>query len=264
MKGLIYDIKRFAIHDGPGIRTTVFFKGCPLDCWWCHNPESINNCIEKTSKMTRLDGKEFIEEEVTGYEITPEELMEELKKDRDFMEESGGGITFSGGEPLMQAEFLEKMLILCREENINAALDTSGYVDSKIFKSLTKLTDLFLFDLKHPDKRNHIKYTGVPADLVFLNLNYLHTKNAQVIIRIPLIPGVNDSKYINEYIELLKKDFPHFQTIHLLPYHDIGGYKYEKFGRGNRMKDTKKYSDEELADIKALFRRSGFDVSIGG
>lgn len=264
MTGLIYDIKRFAIHDGPGIRTTVFFKGCPLDCWWCHNPESINNCIEKTQKITRLDEKEFVEEEYTGYEITPEELMTELKKDRDFMEESKGGITFSGGEPLMQPAFLEKIMTLCKKETIHTALDTSGYAEPKVFKIIADLADLFLFDLKHPDKDKHKIYTGVAADLVYSNLNYLHNKDAQVIIRMPLIPGINDGKYIHDYIELLEKEYPRFRTVHLLSYHDIASQKYKKFGREDRMKGTNIYSDEDLNEIKDLFQKSGFDVSIGG
>lgn len=264
MQGLIYDIKRFAIHDGPGIRTTVFFKGCPLDCWWCHNPESRKQCIEKTKKTNKLDDKEYIEEDITGYKISPEALIDELKKDIDFMEESGGGVTFSGGEPLMQPDFLESLLILCRKEKIHTAIDTSGYADNNIFKKIAGKADLFLFDLKHPDEEKHLKYTAVSAEMIFSNLKYLHEMKIPVIIRIPIIPGINDGKDIHDFIHLLKSKYPAFKEIHLLPYHNIASHKYERFGLEDRMKESKKSSDREMVEIAKLFQKSGFETIVGG
>jgi pyruvate formate lyase activating enzyme len=261
---LIFDIKRFAIHDGPGIRTTVFFKGCPLDCWWCHNPESLKNCSEKSKKTYRLEGKEIEVEELTGYEITPDELMEEIIKDYDFMKESGGGVSFSGGEPLMQHNFLKEIIQLCKGHDIHTLVDTSGYASERVFKLISDISDLLLFDLKHPHDQQHRKYTSVSNRPIFKNLDYAHESGASLIIRIPLVPAVNDGKVTREMIRLLKKRYPRFKRVDILPYHSIASHKYERFMVENRMSETEEFSENQIYEVRELFETSGFEVKIGG
>ncbi len=145
--GIIFNIQQFSVNDGPGIRTTVFFKGCPLGCWWCHNPESKSFDIEK------INGKTL------GQEYTVDELFKEIEKDRIFYEESNGGVTFSGGEPFSQPKFLKEILVRCKKNGISTAIDTSGYIDTNILKQFVKITDLFLYDLKLIDPVLHLKYT---------------------------------------------------------------------------------------------------------
>jgi pyruvate formate lyase activating enzyme len=264
MTAIIYDIKRFALHDGPGIRTTVFFKGCPLNCWWCHNPESRSSCIEKTIRLNRLDDLEFEREELTGYYINAQDLLSEILKDKDFMDESGGGVTFSGGEPLMQADFLKEIITLCRKEGLHIAVDTSGYVSEKIMRELAHEPDLFLFDVKHTDADLHKKYTSVSNDLIFKNLDYLHQKKIPVILRFPVIRGINDGEYLLQMIELLNHRYPDYKRIHLLPFHNIASHKYERFGIENRMKEVAVFSENELEDIAGTFEQYGFQVKTGG
>ncbi|MGC9341686.1 MAG: glycyl-radical enzyme activating protein [Bacteroidales bacterium] len=264
MTGLIYDIKRFALHDGPGIRTTIFFKGCPLDCWWCHNPESRNPCIEKTMKINRIDDTEFEVEEITGYSISSGDLMKEILKDKAFMEESGGGVTFSGGEPFLQPEFLAEIIPLCKKHNIHVAIDTSGYVKENSFRTIAKETDLFLFDIKLIDEQRHMKYTSVSNDLIFRNLDYLHNEKIPVIIRFPIIRGVNDGEYLMEMATFLNHRYPAYRELHLLPFHNIADHKYERFGMKNRMKTVKPYTDKEIQEIAGTLSNYGFQVKTGG
>jgi len=264
MKAMIYDIKRFALHDGPGIRTTVFFKGCPLDCWWCHNPESKKPCSEKNIKTTRLEGKIYKEEEISGYEINVPDLMLEILKDRSFMEESGGGVTFSGGEPLMQYPFLFEILKTCRREGIHSAVDTSGFASEAVVTELARLTDLILFDIKHPDDDKHKLYTGVSNRKILKNLMNLHNSGVDVILRIPLVPGVNMGKTFSMMIAGLKRDYPNFREIHLLPFHNIADHKYEKFGQKNRMKGVKVPENKEIRLIEEELKVDGYKVITGG
>ena len=168
--GIIYDLKKYAIHDGPGIRTTVFLKGCPLDCWWCHNPESRKNEPQSSGKKNLHKNLALLnsDKNLIGIKVTTNEVMHEIRKDVLFYDESGGGVTFSGGEPLQQTDFLKMLLAECKAEHIHTVVDTSGYVEYKYFEEIRSLTDLFLYDLKFIDDALHLKYTGVSNRLMQL------------------------------------------------------------------------------------------------
>lgn len=264
MKALIYDIKRFAVHDGPGIRTTIFFKGCPLGCWWCHNPESRKVEIEHTKKINRLDGKSFTVETQTGEYWSVENLIAEILKEKVFMDESGGGVTLSGGEPFIYYEFVEKLLDALKIENIHTAIDTTGYTSEEIFSQLANKADLFLFDLKHLDDDLHRKYTGVSNKLILRNLEYLHNKNIPVIIRYPLIPGINDGDNIFQMNKYLLNKCPKFKELHILPYHNIAAHKYRQFGIENKMEHQPEPMKKQINEVKNVFEDAGFQVIIGG
>ncbi|OYT13869.1 MAG: hypothetical protein B6I19_02890 [Bacteroidetes bacterium 4572_114] len=160
MRGIVFDIKRFAIHDGPGIRTTIFLKGCPLKCWWCHNPESQDIKTFTDVKTIVLDGAPFEKQEEIGKLMSVEELLEIIEKESVFYDESGGGVTFSGGEPLLQHEFLLEILKALKQKNIHTTVDTCGFAKWEIFEQIIDYTDLFLYDLKHIDQKKHKLFTG--------------------------------------------------------------------------------------------------------
>lgn len=250
MLGVISNIQRFTVHDGPGIRLTVFMQGCPLSCWWCHNPECIKHYnVDDTDLHLR-------------YNVN--KLMKEIRKEQIFIDESGGGVTFSGGEPMMQPIFLGEMLDACKKEDIHTAVDTSGLVSTDTFDSLIDKADLFLYDLKIIDNELHQKYTGVSNKLILKNLKTLNNLQKKVIIRIPLIPGITDTKEnVNDILNLLKQ-LPNINDINLLPYHSIAEGKYTKFNIPNYMKGVKISSEEKITEIKNQFTSAGFNASIGG
>lgn len=264
MKALIYDIKRFAIHDGPGIRTTVFFKGCPLECWWCHNPESRNAKIQYIQKINIVEGQSFSTEIQTGNYWSVDELMIEIRKDKIFMDESGGGITLSGGEPFLYSDFIEKLLDILKLANIHTAIDTTGYVSDLLLSRLAFKVNLFLFDLKHMNNDLHKKYTGVDNTLILKNMEYLHDNNIPLIIRYPLIPGINDGKNVNDMKNYLLDKCPDYKEIHILPYHNIASHKYRQFGIENKMEAHPEPSKKQISEVKSIFEESGFSVKIGG
>jgi len=171
-EGIIFDIKRYAINDGPGIRTTVFIKGCPLNCWWCHNPEGIKINIENLNKTKKINSK-INQNKIFGYKINVKNLTNEILKDYIFYKESKGGVTFSGGEPLLQIDFLHSMLIECKKNNINTAIDTCGYSTIKKIEKIYDHVDLFLYDLKFIEDKQHEKYTGKSNKIILSNLKYL-------------------------------------------------------------------------------------------
>ena len=295
--GLVFDIKHYAVHDGPGIRTTVFLKGCPLDCPWCHNPESkdfkpelmwtparcigCRSCVETCpTKAIQLTDKLQIDHEKcnlcgtcvsncypgalerVGKEMTLSEVMEEISKDLVFYEESGGGVTFSGGEPLSQPEFLLDLLISCKEKGIHTTVDTSGHGDPETISLIKPYVDLFLYDLKHMDSQKHEKYTGVPNEQVLKNLRLL--KESRVLIRVPVIPGVNsDDSNISALGKFLSGEG--FKELCLLPYHRVGMEKLERL-TGNKRESY--YSEpptaEVLDKIKSMLEDYGLNVRIGG
>ena len=264
-KGLIFDIKRFALHDGPGIRTTVFFKGCAANCWWCHNPESQVLEIEKSLRINRIDQIKIEEDEIIGKEISVDELMTEISKDQIFFEESGGGVTFSGGEPLMQPVFLKEILQRCRQKGFSTTLDTTGYAPPDVFLSIIDFVDLFLYDIKFIDDRLHQKYSGVSNFNILLNLRNLIKIKKSVILRLPVIPGITDQKkniddIMNFVLNLNQKKI----KIDLLPYHDIAQHKYEKLNKVYLMKGTRSPSNEQMNDLKKKLEDAGLKVSIGG
>ncbi len=263
--GIIFDIKRFAVHDGPGIRTTVFLKGCPLRCAWCHNPESISTAICEVPKTVRIGDKTLTDNETIGHEISVGELMRELEKEKIFMDESGGGVTFSGGEPLMQPEFLFEALKACKNAGIHTAVDTSGYAKWVIFEKIAQFTDKFLYDLKLIDDELHKKYTGVSNKIILENLKKLSAIGKNFKIRIPCVPDITvTDENIAQTIDFLCSFANKPLEINLLPYHNTAAHKYERFGMDNQFEGIKSVSKKELENIKMLFRNAGFNTKIGG
>lgn len=264
MEGIIFDIKHFAVHDGPGIRQTIFFKGCPLNCWWCHNPESQEADPEKCIKINKLEGKEFKKEITVGYKTSVDKLFETISGDKIFFEESEGGVTFSGGEPLMQAKFLFEIIKKCKLNGIHTCIDTTGYASIKTIEKIAEVADLFLFDIKLIDNVSHQKYTGIPVYEILRNLKWLDENKKNVILRFPVIPEItNTEKNISE-IKSFIKSLKNINRINLLPYHNISNGKYERFKKVNKMKDTSPLSDHEMESLKSEFEEIGFKVGIGG
>jgi pyruvate formate lyase activating enzyme len=263
--GVVFDIKRFAIHDGPGIRLTVFFKGCASRCWWCHNPESQQSEPEMVTRIINLDGIDLEEHELIGKTMTIHDVMAEIEKDITFFDESGGGVTFSGGEPLMQPEFLVQLLMLCRNKGIHTALDTSGYAAPDIFKSIVDKVDLFLYDLKFINDEWHKKYSGVSNRQILQNLSLLIAAHKNVIVRFPVVPEITDSeeniKQIKSYLKTIRKGI---NEIDLLPFHSIARGKYKSLCKENKMRDTKEPSQERLKQLKKEFEQLNLNVKIGG
>lgn len=298
--GIIFDIKRYAIHDGPGIRTTVFMKGCPLACRWCHNPEGIHPapfwtyrkdrcircgaCVENCPQQAlalevqgivssgALCSRCFTCTEIcpaearqkVGRKVTAQELLGEIKKDIPFFDTSGGGVTFSGGEPLMQAEFLIASLKMCGGEHIHRVVDTTGHIDSETLMAVAAHTDLFLYDLKMMDSAKHEKYTGVTNRLILDNLKQLTRQGAGLIIRLPLIPGVNDDADNLDQTGAFLSRLQGIKKLDLLPYHDFQKSKYNRFGVDACGVDTKPPSGEMLSRVRKHLEGFGLEVSIGG
>ncbi|MFO7934793.1 MAG: glycyl-radical enzyme activating protein [Bacteroidales bacterium] len=261
----IFDIKRFAVHDGPGIRTTVFFKGCPLRCWWCHNPESQASEPVSVDMERKVDGRSVYARKTYGEKIGSDKLMEVILRNRHYYEESGGGVTFSGGEPLMQPEALTELLQECKRAGLHTTVDTCGFSERVHFEKILPLTDLFLYDLKNMDPDLHRKYTGVDNELILSNADYLLEEDARVIFRIPVIPGINTSEEeISRMILFLVKRSNRFREVHLLPYHPIAGNKYSSLGMRNRLPDLKQPDTEMMDTLKKRFERTGLEILVGG
>jgi pyruvate formate lyase activating enzyme len=265
VKGLIFDIRRFSVNDGPGIRTTVFFKGCPLNCQWCHNPESRVFAPEPVVVTDRLEGREYRHPEQIGRWMTVAEVMTEVEKERIFFESSGGGVTFSGGEPLLQPEFLSELAAACRKAEIRTALDTSGYCDPAGFAERAAEVDLVLFDIKVTEPSRHEKWTGFANDPILENLGRLDRIGTDYIIRIPLVPGVNDTeKELTDLKEILRPLDFRTREIHLLPYHPMGRHKLKRLGLEDRMGDVETPPMEWVEHRADDLRQAGYIVKIGG
>jgi len=261
--GIIYDIKKYAIHDGPGIRTTVFFKGCPLECWWCHNPESRLRVPENRRQLRPQKNLPLLAHthEMVGKQVSSNDVMAEIRKDLVFYDESGGGVTFSGGEPLLQPDFLGTILTHCNDENIHTAVDTSGSVAFEVFEKILDKVDLFLYDIKLINNKVHQKYTGISNRLILENLIKLQEKARAVWVRIPLIPGLTDTKSnLNEIINFLKNE-TQLREVDPLPYNQMGESKYERLEVDYRMGRLKMQSVEQIEKMKDLFRAAGFMVN---
>ena len=297
--GVVFDFKRYAIHDGPGIRTTVFLKGCPLDCPWCHNPEGkrpepehmwwesrclgcgscVEACPEDAITMTgslEIDAERCVmcgacaeacvadALEVIGREASVEEVMEVVRKDAVFYEESGGGVTFSGGEPTMQPAFLLELLRACREEGFHTAVDTSGMTERESLLRMAGYVDLFLYDIKFMDDEAHRKYTGASNARVLENLRALDEAGAEIVVRVPLIPGVNDDAEGMERLGGFVSDLRGVREVCLLPYHKAGT---EKLGRllGSREPFlSEPPADDKLEQVKGILESHGLNVRTGG
>jgi pyruvate formate lyase activating enzyme len=263
MEGLIFDIKHYAIHDGPGIRQTVFFKGCPLTCWWCHNPESQSSEIEYYTRKKTLEGKTFHKKTSIGYTIDSDELFEIIKGDTVFFDDSGGGVTFSGGEPMMQPDFLQDMASKCKEASIHTALDTCGHTRQENFIKILPYIDLILFDLKIIDDELHQKYTGVSNKHILENLEFLVDSEQSVKLRFPIIPGITNTTKNLEEIKAYINKLKNVEEINILPYHDISRGKYTRFNKEIKMEKNQLKEGEDQR-IKAEFETLGLKVKIGG
>ena len=273
MTGLLFDIVRNSFVDGPGIRTTVFFKGCNLHCAWCHNPESqsrkpqmlfyADKCtgcgkcraVCPTPDACTLCGKCTFycpadARKICGKEYTPDEVLEEVVKDKTFYENSGGGVTFSGGECMLQVEFLQELLKKCKEKGIHTAVDTAGHVPFACFEKILPYTDLFLYDIKLFDSQKHKLYVGVGNERILENLKKLFQAGVKIWIRIPVIPGVNDSPEEMQKIKQFLGSCGTPEKIELLPYHAMGEYKYQALGKAASV--FKAPNGETLKQLKAI------------
>ena len=218
--GIIFSIEEFAINDGPGLRTTDFLKGCPLRCAWCHNPEGWSPKPQWMDKKGR--------KELCGYEISAEELAAKLMRDKDLYRDSGGGVTFTGGEPLVQSSFLCEVMRLMGD--VHKAVETSGFAPAETFRQVVELADYTLMDIKLVDPELHRKYTGVDNARILENLQILKDSGKPFVVRIPLIPGVNDSLENMEATASLLEGTPGLQRVELLRYHKTAGAKYPMVG----------------------------------
>lgn len=274
-KAMIFDIERNSYVDGPGIRTTVFFKGCNLRCAWCHNPESqspkpqmmfyknkctgCGKCKEKcphSLEECELCGKCTLycphdAREICGKEYTADEVLREILKDKAFYDNSGGGVTFSGGECMLQIDFLEEILKACKENGIHTAVDTAGHVPFERFERIIPYTNLFLYDVKCYDSDMHKQYTGVGNDLILENLRRLLAAGKSIWVRIPVIASVNDSAKEMQRIKdfLCSCGMP--EKIELLPYHAMGEHKYTAIG--TKAPYFSVPSEEKMKDLKRIF-----------
>jgi pyruvate formate lyase activating enzyme len=260
--GTIFDIKKFAVHDGPGIRTTVFFKGCPLDCAWCHNPESRSSSPE--SVVCRVAGRAGGMDRLIGREVSVETIMEEILKDEIFYDESGGGVTFSGGEPMIQVDFLAELLSRCREHSLHTAVDTCGCAPWMSFDRIYRDVQLFLYDLKLIDDVMHRKYTGVSNSLLHDNLRRLAGVGASIIVRVPMVPGITDTWENLDAIASLVADLPAIRCIDLLPYNKLGEDKIKRYQLVRQPARLETQQDGFLKTARERLATHGFDVRIGG
>ena len=295
--GTIFDIKRFAVHDGPGIRTTVFLKGCPLRCEWCHNPESINRrpelvlfqerCIGCGACLTACpngahgtsEGGErtydrdacelcgacvetcYAEALVMyGRQVTVEDVMVEVRKDTVFYENSGGGLTLSGGEPLFQLEFTTALLRQSKEESFHTALDTCGQVSWSAFEDALPFVDLVLYDLKHLDSEQHRRHTGVTNTRILDNLRRISDQHIPIEIRMPIIPTINDSQPVIQATGDFLASLDSIVGVRLLPYHRLGIAKYLRLGRENTMPNVEPPDRERMQEIAGWLRRDGLKI----
>jgi pyruvate formate lyase activating enzyme len=266
MKGLIFSVKRYAIHDGPGIRVTFFLKGCPLSCWWCHNPEGISQDQEMVELTEKVGVREFKKMDKAGIWYSVEDILGILEKEKTFITESKGGVTFSGGEPMIQTDFLAEALKAGKENGYHTAVDTSGYAPAESYIKIIPFTDLFLFDIKHMDNAMHIKYTGVSNTLIFNNLKLILESGKDTFVRIPVIPDYNDDQEnLNSLKQFLKGfKYENLKRISLLPYHKIGKAKYNRFHIPYRMNDIEQPSRKRMSELKEFFSDTGIKVQIGG
>ncbi len=268
LSGTVFDIQKFSIHDGPGIRTTVFLKGCPLECQWCHNPESqardpelsfnaglcigCGSCVNQCSRDGHLlsDREHRLDRtscvvcgscakgcytgalEVIGREMTVDQVIADVLRDRPFYETSGGGMTISGGEPLMQIDFTEALLQRAAEEKLHTCVETCGHASWQRLERIVPLTNLFLYDFKEADPERHRQLTGVSNDQILANLHRLHAAGAAILLRVPFVPGVNATDDNIAALAELSHQLPLLQGIELMPYHRLGEGKHERLGRG--------------------------------
>ncbi len=256
-RGRIFDIQRFSIHDGPGIRTIVFFKGCPLRCRWCCNPEGQ----EYEPVLLKMEDKP---ERWAGSDVEAGEVMETVKKDMPYYKRSGGGITLSGGECLMQPDFAQALLILSHEAGFSTCIETAGHVSESALLSVLPHTDTVLFDLKHMDSVKHERFTGKPNTRILENICLAAAEAKRLIIRVPVIPGFNDTPEEIRAIARHARTLPRVTELHLLPYHRLGQDKYKATGRSYSMDGILPLSKEKIEYLLSVAEESGLRCQIGG
>jgi len=310
MLGNIFDIQRFCVHDGPGIRTTVFVKGCPLRCQWCHNPESqkkelsvayydgkciacgacVNACEHKCHVLESADDPSFDRPnhkidrekciqcgtcsrtcptgaiELLGRKISVEDIMCEVVRDKTFYKNSGGGMTVSGGEPLMQGEFLLALLKSTKEQGIRTCIETCGFAAAEILESIVPYTDLFLYDIKETDPKRHKELTGAPLDVIISNLKLIDRLGAKTVLRCPLIPEKNLRDEHLDGIARLASELKNVTEINVMAYHTLGSSKYEALSLVDEMKGIPAMTDEQkkecIEKISAYLTNYGKSIPI--
>ena len=299
LSGRVFNIQRYSLHDGPGIRTTVFLKGCPLRCWWCHNPESqdpradivyVNGrCVRcggcgtacplhnpVFDRTTDPDADRCIRcgqcvdacpteaRQLLGRETSLEQLFRELIRDEVFWDESGGGVTISGGEPLVQGEFVLELLQALKGRGIHTTVDTSGFVPRETLLATAPFTDLDLYDIKLIDARLHELYTGVPNRLILDNLAALAQIHNNLWIRVPVIPGINDAPEELAAIARLARSLPSVKQVNLLPYHNTACHKFGRLGQTYRLPDVKTPGEADMQAAARPFAELGLLTFSGG
>jgi pyruvate formate lyase activating enzyme len=298
--GLVFDIKKYAVHDGPGIRTTVFFKGCPLRCLWCHNPESWQGRAELSFRESRCVGCGQCAEtcprgaislvenrpvtdadkcllcgrcvdvcaagarEIIGREMTVSQVMAEVERDVIFYDQSGGGVTFSGGEPLMQPDFLVALLNQCRALNIRTAVDTSCYAEPEVAESAAEKADLFLCDIKHIDSETHERFTGVGNKLILDNIRRISKAGRKIVIRIPIVPGFNDDPSNIEATGQFAASLPGVGRIDILPFNRGGIEKSARLAGEIESMQSAIPADDRMSEIAENLSKYVFEVNVGG
>lgn len=299
-EGIIFNIQRFSIHDGPGIRTLVFFKGCNMRCKWCCNPESqnfgpelyfysekcigclacMNVCPQGAIKSTETGQTVTLRDlckncgnctlvcytrarEMKGQKMSVQEVVDMVKKDQAFYESSGGGVTLGGGEPLLRPGFAASVLEECKKSGIHSAIETAGYVSWSSFEAVLPFTDLFLFDLKHMDSKIHEAYTGVGNEIILANLRRLSGLTTNIIVRVPIIPDFNDHDAEILKIARFVSELK-IRELHLLPYHRYGEEKYRYLGREYPFAGKKNIEDRKIERLKVLACSENLSVKVGG
>jgi pyruvate formate lyase activating enzyme len=241
-------------------------KGCPLTCLWCHNPEGISPFPETVMQTNKVGEREFSKNEEVGKYYSIDTILEILDKEKVFINQSKGGVTFSGGEPMLQFEFLLEVLKACKENGYHTVVDTSGYSSSENYKSIIPFTDLFLFDIKHLDEAKHIESTGVSNNGILENYRLLLESGKDIRVRIPVIPGFNDDPdhlgRLRHFLKATKNDS--LKKINLLPFHKIGSSKYKKYNIPYKMGNVEPPDKEKMQKMKEFFMETGIKVKIGG